>query len=250
MPNGLGYALDSHIHSQLTPKWVEALSEDRVVGVTLGYGFTLAATDAGAVFSFGSSPEGALGHGSLEAEVLPRRIDVLAQTGRRFVAVAAGYHHALALTEEGELYGWGDGDANGHGRDELTPRRVTALVDQRVKLMDTGYDASCAVMEKGELFTWGSSGSYYNLGHGDNEPQATPKRVEGLFGARVAAVAISGYHTLAVDEDGVVWAFGVRSGLGLDNPSPEDVRFVTTPTLNPTLRVRARKSPDVLSFLS
>jgi len=33
--NGLGYALDSQTQSQLTPKWVDALSGDRVVGVAL-----------------------------------------------------------------------------------------------------------------------------------------------------------------------------------------------------------------------
>jgi len=153
MPSGLGYALDSQTGSQLTPKRVEALSQDRVVGVALGSGFTLAVTDAGEVFSFGSSHEGVLGHGSPEAEVLPRRIEALAQTGRRFVAVAGCGSHALALTEEGELYGWGTARANGHGREERTPRRVAALVGQRVRLMDTGYAASCAVTEKGELFT-------------------------------------------------------------------------------------------------
>jgi len=105
-PTGLGYALDSQTESQLTPKRVDALSQDRVVGVALGYAFTLAVTDAGAVFSFGHSPLGALGHGSLmRAVVLPRRIEALWQTGCRFVAVAASCLHALALTEEGELYG-------------------------------------------------------------------------------------------------------------------------------------------------
>jgi len=114
-PSDLGYALDSQTESQLTPKRVDALSQDRVVGVALGYGFTLTVTDAGAVFSFGCSPLGALGHGSLVgAEVLPRRIEALAQTGRRCVAVAAGYVHALSLTEEGELYGWGHRIGNGH----------------------------------------------------------------------------------------------------------------------------------------
>ena len=54
-PNGLGYALDSEIESQLTPKSVEALSEDRVVGVALGYGFNLAVTDAGASFLVGTA---------------------------------------------------------------------------------------------------------------------------------------------------------------------------------------------------
>ena len=205
MPSGLGYALDAQTESQLTPKWVEALSEDRVVGVAFGEGFTLVVTDAGAVFSFGySPPRGALGHGSLEAEVLPRRIETLARTGRRCVAVAAGSCHALALTEEGELYGWGHGLGNGHGWDEQpTPHQLTALVGHRVKLVCAGGSTSCAVTEKGELFTWGD-GTSRQLGHGDEEQQVTPKRVMGLNGVKVAAAAICDTQTLVSDEDGVV----------------------------------------------
>ena len=48
-----------------------------MVGVALGLGFALAVTDTGAVFSFGYCPYRTLGHGSLEAEVLPRRIEKL-----------------------------------------------------------------------------------------------------------------------------------------------------------------------------
>jgi len=62
-PAGLGYELDPATECQLLPKRVDALSEDRVVGVALGRGFTLAVTDAGAVFSSGISRLGALGHG-------------------------------------------------------------------------------------------------------------------------------------------------------------------------------------------
>jgi len=51
-PTGLGYELDAETEYQLTPKQVDALSQDRVVGVALGHGFTLAVTDAGAVFSW------------------------------------------------------------------------------------------------------------------------------------------------------------------------------------------------------
>jgi len=106
--NGLGYEVDPQADCQPSPKRVDALVQHRVVGVALGGGFTLVATDDGAVFSFGGhGAHGALGHGSSESEVLPRRIYALAQTGRRFVAVAAGFGHGLALTEEGELYGLG-----------------------------------------------------------------------------------------------------------------------------------------------
>jgi len=192
--SGMGYAPDSQTESQLTPKCVDALSEDRVVGVALGMGFTLAVTDAGAVFSYGYSRYGALGHGSLETEVLPRRIEALAQTRRRFVAVAAGSVHALALTEEGELYGWGYAEYSGHDRDESTPLQLTALVGHRVKLVCASALYSCAVTEKGEFFTWGR-GEFGWLGHGDGDHPFTPNRVEGLSGVKVAAAAICGTHT-------------------------------------------------------
>ena len=224
-----------------------------MVGVALGWCFTLAVTDAGAVFSFGCSNGGfTLGHGSFafaaEAEVLPRRIEALALTGRRFVAVAAGSFHALALTEKGELYGWGRGRGTGHGGDDPTPQRVTALIGQPVKHVHSGSDSSCAVTEKGELYTWGDSGDG-QLGHGDDSAQQTPKRVEGLDGVKVAAAAVCYTHTLVADEDGVVWAFGLRSALGLDgDPDLTSRERVWNPTLIPTLRVRARKSPDVLPF--
>ena len=66
LPNGLGYELDPTTTCQLTPKSVDALSQERVVGVALGSAFTLVVTDAGgAVFSFGYSKDGALGHGSI-----------------------------------------------------------------------------------------------------------------------------------------------------------------------------------------
>ena len=89
------------------------------------------------------------------------------------------------------------------------PRQVAALIGECVKHVAVRHNASCVVTEEGELFTWSQFGTHYNLGHGVNTPQATPKRVEALVGvhpARVAAVAIGRWHTLAADEDGVVWA--------------------------------------------
>ena len=248
--NGLGHELDAETECQLTPKRVEALLQERVVDVALGYSFTLAVTDAGAVFSFGYCEEGELGHGSLASVVLPRRIEILAQTGRRFVAVAAGNKHVLALTEEGELYGWGNEKANGHGSEaahlggyERTPRRVAAFGRARIKLVYAWMYSSCAVTEKGELFTWGYPPVGTSLGHGDDGPQFEPKRVEGLSGVKVAAAAIGGTHGLAADEDGVVWAFGQRAALGLGASGPEAIGHVRTPIPIPTLRVRVLDSP-------
>jgi len=239
IPSALGYELDPETECQLTPKRVDALLEDRVVGVALGPSFTLAVTDAGAVFSFGHSNVGALGHGPLRGEVLPRRIQSLAQTGRRFVAVAAGWDHALALTEEGHVYGWGDGTANGHGQDKRAPQRVTALAGQRVMLVYAQQDSACVVAENGELYTWG--GGYLNsfqLDHGVAALQQTPKRVEALHRVKVVAAAFGYRHTLVADEDGVVWGLGERTVLGLGDADASPGGIVVQPTRFPNLRAR------------
>jgi len=239
-PFGLGYWLHPETEFQESPKWVDALSEYRVVGVALGVDFTLAVTDLGAVFSFGSSGFGALGHGSLKSEVLPRRIEALTQTRRRFVAVAAGDFHALALTEEGEVYGWGNGSANGsatsEGENQYTPQRVTALASERVLLLHARSTSSCAVIENGGLFTWGRGAfNSFNLGHGVVTPQQTPKRVEALRRVHITAAAICNSHTLVADSDGAVWCFGQEFGVGEEFAPPGGL---VEPTPIPTLRVR------------
>jgi len=231
--------------SQLTPKRVDALSQHRVVGVALGSFFTLAVTDAGAVFSFGSGTLGVLGHGSLNSEMLPRQIDALTQTGRRFVAVAAGDCHALALTEEGQLYCWGWGGANSYGQGanhdtHHTPKLLTALLGERVAFVNAKAVSSCAVTETGELYTWGDRNRHHS-GHGEvEEEQAAPRRVEMPGGVQVAAVALGVAHMLVADEDGGVWACGTRRALGLYSPDAWELGGVREPTRIPTLRVRLR----------
>jgi len=225
-PSGLGYEHDPETACQLTPKRVEALSEDRVVGVAFSDGFTLAVTDAGAVFSFGYSPYGTLCHGSSASEVLPRRIEALAETGQRFVAATAGVYNALALTEENHVYEWSDGPVNGRGTEQPTPRLTTALAGEHVRFVYTHGFSSCAVTEKGELYTW-SQGQ-----------QQTPKRVEALRHVKIAAVAICGTHTLVAGADGVAWAFGEHAALGLgDIDAPRGI-IVGQPTPIPNLRLR------------
>jgi len=243
LDNGLGYEVDPQADCQPIPRRVDALLQHRVVSVALGEGFTLVATDGGAVLSFGHGAHGALGHGSSESEVLPRRIEALAQTGRRFVAVAAGYGHGLALTEEGELYGWGKWQ---HAEDPLhqrVPERFAELVGKQVKLMYAVDSSSCVVTENGELFSWSLNfDSTNHLGHGMDTFHCRPKRVEGLSRVQVAVAAMGCDHTLVADEDGVVWGFGHSGALGLDATRPRAV-IVGHPVPIPALRVRVRRSP-------
>jgi alpha-tubulin suppressor-like RCC1 family protein len=55
--------------------------------------------------------------------------------------------------------------------------------------------------------SWGN-GIAWKLGHGDEQKQTAPKRVEALRGIRVSVGAFGWDHALALTEDGLVYAWG------------------------------------------
>jgi alpha-tubulin suppressor-like RCC1 family protein len=86
----------------------------------------------------------------------------------------------------------------------------------RVRRVTSGGERVYAIGEDGELFSWGH-GVYWQLGHGDQQDQPSPKRVEALRGVRVRHVSAGYAHALALAEDGLVYMWGrtqVQATLG------------------------------------
>lgn len=80
----------------------------RVIG---GSKTLFAVTYEGKVYACGESTNGRLGIGPTCNNVLmPHLLDSLAHFVVKKVAVHAGGKHALALTDKGIVYSWGDGD--------------------------------------------------------------------------------------------------------------------------------------------
>jgi alpha-tubulin suppressor-like RCC1 family protein len=182
--------------------------------VAAGRNFTIAVTEAGAVYSFGVS-DGRFGHGQYDWSVdvfLPRRIKAL--DGIHVVAVAAGIMHSLALTRCGQVCSWGAIDRgsilHGLGNDS----------DDESDSDDLEIDCHsiphliCAVTDSGALYTWGDN-EHGNLGHGDVRHRERPTLVKGLQVIRIVAVSIDLRHTLALAADGSVFTFGEGHGLGI-----------------------------------
>ena len=114
-----------------TPTAIQNLPErGRVTAIAAGGFHSLAMTDRGAVYSFGHGMHGQLGHGDTSDQPTPRLIDGLPERGR-VVAVAAGAHHSLAVSDRGAIYSFGYGGHGqlGHGdrADQLLPQPVAAL---------------------------------------------------------------------------------------------------------------------------
>ena len=104
---------------QWQPTKIEALAGRRVIAVSAGGFHSTALTADGAVWSWGYGSHGRLGHSDWQAQLLPKKIEGFA--GQRVVSVSAGGQYSLALTADGAVWSWGEGeDARlGHGEDLL-----------------------------------------------------------------------------------------------------------------------------------
>ena len=169
----------------------------------------------GRLSSCGSAPNqrhlshnpGPLGHG--EGVTLLNTPTLLPSTlgGERAVSVSVstGGGYSLALTADGGVWSWGylkEGPW-GHGDTEsqLLPKKVEALAGQRVVAVSAGGVHSLAITADGAVWSWGW-GERGSLGHGDQQRQLLPKKVEALAGQSIVAVSAGSDHSLALQQIG------------------------------------------------
>ena len=109
-------------------------------------------------------------------------MDLLGRSVKSLLAVSAGRDYSLAIADSA-VFTWGEGRHGclGHGEDlsnQLLPKKVEALADQRVVAVSAGTDHSLALTADGPVFTWGK-GEHGCLGHGEDlSNQLLPKKVE------------------------------------------------------------------------
>ena len=233
----------SRDENEMLPRLVDALHGVRVRSASVGISHSLVVTEEGALYSFGAGWEGQLGHGTFDQTGYPVLVDALRHV--RIVATAAGDYHSLGLTEDGVVFSWGDnlschGDAvsgklglgqMGKPQKVALPHKVEALRGRNVCTVVASGDASCAVTTAGELFTWGC-GARGRLGHGDEDVQLAPKRVDVLRDEWVVSVTLGSHNGIAVVRDGGVFGWGYGDGLGLQEAAaamPNDGNNVFSP---------------------
>ena len=73
-----------------------------------------------------------------------------------------------------------------------------------------GQTSSMAVLENGEVYAWGCNGNG-QLGLGNNINQLNPQRVTALAGVVCTRVVCGYAHTLAVTDEGALYAWGANS---------------------------------------
>ncbi|XP_037077204.1 E3 ubiquitin-protein ligase HERC2-like [Pollicipes pollicipes] len=191
----------------------EPLSKLQPAQIVGGSKCTFIVSQDGRVYACGEGKNGRLGLGHCIITGSPRQLTALGQYVVKKVAVNSGGRHALALTADGKVFSWGEGDDGklGHGSRQscFKPRQVEALRSRRIRDVSAGSSHSAAITSCGQLYTWGL-GEYGRLGHGDNVTHLTPKLVEALADHRVVQVACGSRdaQTLALTDKGLVFSWG------------------------------------------
>ncbi|MZQ86493.1 RCC1 repeat-containing protein [Paenibacillus sp. 5J-6] len=168
-----------------------------------GKGFTVILKKDGTVWTWGNNLRGKLGSG------LNNRDQATPVSGLSGItSIAVGLTHSLALKSDGTVWSWGENTfgqlGDGSNIDRSTPVQVADLT--HVTAISAGNFHSVAIKDDGTAWSWGDN-TYGQLGDGTNTAQNKPVQVVGNI-VSVKAVASGAYHTLALDQDGVVWAWG------------------------------------------
>ena len=128
--------------------------------------------------------------------------------------IAIAEFHSLALSNKGEIYGWGGNLYNKLGQTNgLCGLPSKIYIKKKIVSIACGDYHSCALSENGVLYTWGGGGESYNkgqCGHGSKKDIDNPKKVEFFTkkGLHVIKIACGGYHTIAMDENNQLYGFG------------------------------------------
>ena len=194
------------------------LAGKMVVAITAGSSHSLALTADGQVFGWGLNTSGQLGNNSTTNSLVPVEVNangVLA--GKTVVAIAAGSSHSLALTADGQVFGWGLNTSGQLGNNSTIRSRVPvavntsgALAGKMVVGIAAGDSHSMAVTSDGQVFTWGSNQSG-QLGNNSLINASVPVSVDKqgiLEGKKVVGIAAGYSHSMVVTSDGQVFAWG------------------------------------------
>ncbi|KAG2457008.1 HERC2 ligase, partial [Polypterus senegalus] len=197
------------------PKMIAAFSGkqsgNQVLHIACGSTYSAAVTVDGELYTWGRGNYGRLGHGSSEDQTTPMLVTGLKGLKVIDVSCGSGDAQTLAVTENGQVWSWGDGDYGKLGRGGSdgckTPKLVEKLQDLNIVKVCCGSQFSVALTKDGQVYTWGK-GDNQRLGHGTEEHVRYPKLLDSLQGKKVVDIAVGSTHCLALTDDGEVHSWG------------------------------------------
>jgi E3 ubiquitin-protein ligase HERC4 len=180
---------------------------------------SLALTEDGEVWSWGSNKYGQLGTGDYElfsstpVEIIDLRVETISDI---FAGGDAKRGFSFAITESGECYGWGLNSNSqlglGHNDNVSTPCLLSSLPP--LKTMALGNNHVIAVTTDDRVFSWGSN-LHGQLGTDEmGSYEDPPREILSLRGVGIRSVVCGDQFSLGLSRDGRVFSWGIGGPLG------------------------------------
>ncbi|WP_299505664.1 Ig-like domain-containing protein [uncultured Roseobacter sp.] len=208
------FGSDQYDDQLIRPRSVETYEgEAQIVASTVGAGnhFSVFLRD-GVLYSAGENVVSQLGNGSIGFDVkAPLAVELPEGFEGTIKSVAAGMLHTTFLTDDGDVYAFGFNNRGPLGLGDEDSRqsatKIDALDDVEIIGIENGNGVSYAVAADGTLYAWGSN-TNGQLGTGDQDERLVPTAVTALADETVLVATSGTSHTLALTDDGKVYAFG------------------------------------------
>jgi len=216
------------------PEEIESFCDDDIVQIVSDIFTTVVVTEGGDVYIWGVQ------HFSQSYDIYlkePTKVEGL--NGIHVVQATIGRSMAF-LTDEGQIYTWGQNQVGELGLGDKEPRETPAhvelLADETIVQVSSSANHMLAITEDNKVFAWG----YNNRGQTASPVTyvlvdtfvTEPKQIDALSDKKIVKVLAGAEFSLAISGDGTIyaWGYGGYGQLGLDNvqdiivdPTPLDM---------------------------
>ncbi len=206
----------------------------RIAQISTGVEHTLAIDTDGKLWAWGNNTNGQVAYSVYENYyATPVQLEMT----KNFTAISAGYKHSLAIDESGTLFQWGYhcvGDAGDESWEDVYELEALAPEIEFAKISAGSY-FNLAIDINGNLYAWGDN-SYGQLGVGNGiAARSVPTRI--LIGTKFIEISAGSYHSMAIDENGGLWVWGMNTDGQLGDGNNNDV-FVPLKLSSPNLFIK------------
>jgi len=142
--------------------------------------------------------------------------------------ISGGYRHTAAIKSDGTLWCWGKNKYGQLGDGTTTNSALPVQESSKStnwKSVSAGDSYTMAIKDDGTLWGWGYNGGG-RLGDGTGAERHEPTQ-EKSASTNWKSVSAGGDHTVAIKEDGTLWAWGVNSSGQLGDGTNDERREPT-----------------------
>ncbi|WP_428233128.1 FG-GAP-like repeat-containing protein [Flavobacterium sp.] len=176
-------------------------------GVACGEMHVIAIQKDGTLWAWGYNENAQLGDGTKINKDSPTRIG----TATNWKSVSAARNQSFAIQTDGTLWSWGENGTGqlGYYGNTTIPRKIDNPNDASWKAVSSGQYHTFAIQTNGTLWGWGRNG-FGQLGNGSTSSSIYQPQQIAVYGNTNSwmSVACGEMHTVAVRDDGTLWAWG------------------------------------------